>query len=96
MKQSRQGFPASQANLLQPINRELLITFANRKKNYTFAALRRNGRAVECGGLENRCSVYTEPGVRIPLPPQKLLYPLAQPGILLKKQDSSSLEVLLF
>ena len=61
------------------------ITFANRKKNYTFAALRRNGRAVECGGLENRCSVYTEPGVRIPLPPQKFLYLAVQPGISQKK-----------
>ncbi len=30
---------------------------------------RRNGRVVECGGLENRCSVSTEPGVRIPLSP---------------------------
>ena len=48
---------------------DLFIPFVNRKKKYTFAALRRNGRAVECGGLENRCSVYTEPGVRIPLPP---------------------------
>jgi hypothetical protein len=25
---------------------------------------------VECGGLENRCSPYGEPGVRIPLSPQ--------------------------
>ncbi len=31
---------------------------------------RRNGRVVECGGLENRCSVTAEPGVRIPLSPQ--------------------------
>ena len=30
---------------------------------------RRNGRVVECGGLENRCSVSTGPGVRIPLSP---------------------------
>lgn len=29
----------------------------------------RNGRAVECGGLENRCSATAEPGVRIPLSP---------------------------
>jgi hypothetical protein len=60
------------------------ITFVNRKKYYTFAALRRNGRAVECGGLENRCSVYTEPGVRIPLPPHKFVNPAAKPGILIK------------
>ncbi len=32
---------------------------------------RRNGRAVECGGLENRCPPNGGPGVRIPLPPQK-------------------------
>jgi hypothetical protein len=31
----------------------------------------RNGRAVECGGLENRCAVSTAPGVRIPLSPPK-------------------------
>jgi hypothetical protein len=31
----------------------------------------RDGRAVECGGLENRCSPYGEPGVRIPLSPQR-------------------------
>jgi hypothetical protein len=30
---------------------------------------------VECGGLENRCSVSTEPGVRIPLSPQSLNNP---------------------
>ena len=36
----------------------------------------RNGRAVECGGLENRCSASAEPGVRIPLSPQtKSLHP---------------------
>ena len=37
-----------------------------------FAALRRGGRVVECGGLENRCSPSGEPGVRIPLSPQRL------------------------
>ena len=31
---------------------------------------RRDGRVVECGGLENRCPLYSGPGVRIPLPPQ--------------------------
>jgi hypothetical protein len=77
-------------------NRELFMPFANRKKKYTFAALRRNGRAVECGGLENRCSVYTEPGVRIPLPPQKFLYLAAHLGILLKGMTSSELESCLF
>ena len=30
---------------------------------------------VECGGLENRCSSYGEPGVRIPLSPQHLNKP---------------------
>jgi hypothetical protein len=30
----------------------------------------RDGRAVECGGLENRCPLYGGPGVRIPLSPQ--------------------------
>jgi hypothetical protein len=32
---------------------------------------RRNGRAVECGGLENRCPATVGPGVRIPLSPLK-------------------------
>jgi hypothetical protein len=32
--------------------------------------IRRDGRVVECGGLENRCSPSGEPGVRIPLSPQ--------------------------
>jgi hypothetical protein len=32
----------------------------------------RDGRVVECGGLENRCSPSGEPGVRIPLSPQSL------------------------
>ena len=32
----------------------------------------RNGRAVECGGLENRCPAIVGPGVRIPLSPLKL------------------------
>ena len=45
-----------------------------------FCAPRRNGRAVECGGLENRCPPYRGPGVRIPLPPQKKLNPPAKPG----------------
>jgi hypothetical protein len=39
------------------------------KKIYTFVRSRRNGRAVECGGLENRCPGQPGPGVRIPLPP---------------------------
>ena len=30
---------------------------------------RRNGRVVECGGLENRCPAIAGPGVRIPLSP---------------------------
>ena len=30
----------------------------------------RDGRAVECGGLENRCPAIAGPGVRIPLSPQ--------------------------
>ena len=34
---------------------------------------RRGGRAVECGGLENRCSGFPEPWVRIPPPPPDLL-----------------------
>jgi hypothetical protein len=34
--------------------------------------VRRDGRVVECGGLENRCSPSGEPGVRIPLSPQIL------------------------
>jgi hypothetical protein len=29
----------------------------------------RNGRVVECGGLENRCPPTGGPGVRIPLSP---------------------------
>ena len=29
----------------------------------------RNGRVVECGGLENRCPAIAGPGVRIPLSP---------------------------
>ena len=33
---------------------------------------RRNGRVVECGGLENRCPPTGGPGVRIPLSPPKL------------------------
>ena len=37
----------------------------------------RNGRAVECGGLENRCPVSTGPGVRIPLSPQNKTLPYA-------------------
>jgi hypothetical protein len=37
----------------------------------TLADKWRNGRAVECGGLENRCPVSTGPGVRIPLSPPK-------------------------
>jgi hypothetical protein len=32
---------------------------------------RRNGRVVECGGLENRCPENSGPGVRIPLSPPK-------------------------
>jgi hypothetical protein len=40
-----------------------------RKKNCTFARRWRNGRAVDCGGLENRCPPYGGPGVRIPFPP---------------------------
>ena len=35
---------------------------------------------VECGGLENRCSLYSEPGVRIPLSPQSKITPSAQLG----------------
>jgi hypothetical protein len=35
----------------------------------------RDGRVVECGGLENRCSPSGEPGVRIPLSPQTKLLP---------------------
>ena len=31
---------------------------------------RRDGRAVECGGLENRCPPAGGPGVRIPLSPR--------------------------
>jgi hypothetical protein len=30
---------------------------------------------VECGGLENRCSPSGEPGVRIPLSPQRQIAP---------------------
>jgi hypothetical protein len=32
----------------------------------------RDGRVVECGGLENRCPPIGGPGVRIPLSPQSL------------------------
>jgi hypothetical protein len=38
-------------------------------------SFRRDGRVVECGGLENRCSAIAEPGVRIPLSPQSLMNP---------------------
>jgi hypothetical protein len=44
--------------------------FKFRKKVYF--CIGRNGRVVECGGLENRCPVTTGPGVRIPLSPQLL------------------------
>ena len=46
----------------------LKITFRGEQAGYEW----RNGRAVECGGLENRCSATAEPGVRIPLSPPKL------------------------
>jgi hypothetical protein len=36
------------------------------------AYYRRDARAVEWGGLENRCSAYAGPGVRIPLSPPPL------------------------
>ena len=42
--------------------------------------LRRDGRVVECGGLENRCSPSGEPGVRIPLSPQPKITPSAKLG----------------
>ena len=42
-----------------------------RNKKRRYFCRRRNGRAVECGGLENRCSPYGEPGVRIPLSPHR-------------------------
>jgi hypothetical protein len=47
---------------------------------------------VECGGLENRCSVSTGPGVRIPLSPQSLnaLRQLAE-GFLFLRSDEESL-----
>ena len=38
----------------------------------------RDGRVVECGGLENRCSPSGEPGVRIPLSPQRQITPSAK------------------
>ncbi len=41
---------------------------------------RRDGRVVECGGLENRCSPSGEPGVRIPLSPPSLAIALPQKG----------------
>jgi hypothetical protein len=37
---------------------------------------------VECGGLENRCSPSGEPGVRIPLSPQRQIIIPAKPGFL--------------
>ena len=43
------------------------------KKIVPLRFLRRNGRAVECGGLENRCPPSGGPGVRIPFPPQQNL-----------------------
>jgi hypothetical protein len=45
--------------------------------------LRRDGRVVECGGLENRCSPSGEPGVRIPLSPQTKLLPQHAAGFLI-------------
>ena len=44
------------------------------------ALTRRDGRVVECGGLENRCSPSGEPGVRIPLSPQRQITPSAKLG----------------
>ena len=41
----------------------------------------RDGRAVECGGLENRCPAIVGPGVRIPLSPQRQITPAACCGI---------------
>jgi hypothetical protein len=48
----------------------------------------RNGRVVECGGLENRCSASAEPGVRIPLSPQSLNAPLQAGFFILPKYRS--------
>jgi hypothetical protein len=41
----------------------------------------RDGRVVECGGLENRCPPSGGPGVRIPLSPQDKLLPWQRRGI---------------
>ena len=41
----------------------------------------RDGRVVDCGGLENRCSPSGEPGVRIPLSPQRQITPADFCGI---------------
>ena len=48
---------------------------------------------VECGGLENRCSPYGEPGVRIPLSPQHQITPVRQlaDGIFISELDESGM-----
>ena len=57
-----------------PKNQKYIIFAAKKLSAFPMASAdkRRNGRAVECGGLENRCSPTGEPGVRIPLSPQSL------------------------
>jgi hypothetical protein len=56
--------------IFQKIFLKIKIILSLRPGNYSHKD-RRNGRAVECGGLENRCTVTTVPGVRIPLSPPK-------------------------
>ena len=52
---------------------------------------RRDGRVVECGGLENRCSPSGEPGVRIPLSPQRQINPAACCGLFILQMSEPCL-----
>ena len=49
----------------------------DRRRGECGVNLRRDGRVVECGGLENRCPAYAGPGVRTPLSPQSQSKPSA-------------------
>lgn len=55
----------------------------DRRRSQIRLNIRRGGRVVECGGLENRCSPSGEPGVRIPLSPQTKLLPQLAAGFLI-------------
>ncbi len=55
----------------------------------TSATKRRNGRVVECDGLENRFPPSGGTGVRIPLSPHRQIIPSASAGGFVFPDDES-------